>query len=850
MANSIKIDIELEGDDALRTLKKLDKALNNTAEEGTKGFKKLDNAFASFAGNLGAIVATRAFDFLKDSIVESVQLFREFERGLTAVAKTTNFTDEEVERFGKTVDRLTKEIPATTDELLGIAEAAGQLGVNGIDNVEKFTETIAKLGRVSNLEGDFAATTLTRILNISGESIGTIDTLADVIVDLGNNFAASEAEIAAVTNEIARGTQNFGVASAEAAALATALRSLGVRAEEAGGVINRSFIAIDSAIRAGGKSAARLSEITGIAEKDLKNAFGTDAIGVFQKFTEGLGRIGQAGGSISLELDKLGLSGVRVNSILPSLANNSNIFSDALSRANRQVKEGGAVNEEFGKILDDTDTKIKLFSSAVDDLQKTLFSKVSPAFNNVTDVTTQFINKLSALAKGDDIGAAEANIKGLEATLKDVQDTTSFINRFLPEFAANINQSFADDRIKRLKEEIKETKGELKLLNEEGNNGAIAQFNTEIAQAEAKLTELKDTASDYIRVGREVFPKSPEAIKKQNAAIAEQTKLIEELKAKQGELSELRGAQAAFEAEQGQKKLEVIRENNQKEIEAEQEKLSFLDEIARTRAEDAAIAAEEAKLARELENEEDFHFLSNALGREEAARELFRIKNITDEKKRLAEVRKLRVDAQKKEEQRQKVAQQNEIRLDLATQQAKVNILSATASLATAIGKQGSKELFLIQKAAALAQAVVATNTAAAQALAVPPAPNVALAKLAKIAGGINIAAISATAIKGFQSGGIAPEPVAGGLIESPSQTGDQTLIGVNGGEVIFNKRQQQNLFDAVNRGNLGGGGSNITINNPVLLDEASVDTLIDQINDRVEFANRELKSTEVVDAA
>lgn len=85
--------------------------------------------------------------------------------------------------------------------------------------------------------------------------------------------------------------------------------------------------------------------------------------------------------------------------------------------------------------------------------------------------------------------------------------------------------------------------------------------------------------------------------------------------------------------------------------------------------------------------------------------------------------------------------------------QANINIATATANLITAIAGDQNKAAFIIAKGAAIAQAIVATNLASAQALAVPPAPNFALAGMAKTAGAINIAAIAATAIKGLQSG-------------------------------------------------------------------------------------------------
>jgi len=130
--------------------------------------------------------------------------------------------------------------------------------------------------------------------------------------------------------------------------------------------------------------------------------------------------------------------------------------------------------------------------------------------------------------------------------------------------------------------------------------------------------------------------------------------------------------------------------------------------------------------------------------------------------------------------------------------QARVNIASGAANLIAAVSGQGSKIAFLATKAAALAQAIVATNLAAAQALAVPPAPNAPLAASAKIAGGLNIAAIAATTVKGLAAGGIV----------TPSPGGTSAIIGEGGrSEAVIPLPDDFDPDEGLS------GGTNITIN-------------------------------------
>jgi len=86
---------------------------------------------------------------------------------------------------------------------------------------------------------------------------------ASQLVALGNNFAATESEIARVANEVARATAVFGISAGQTAALGAALKSVGVQAELAGTVMGKAFRTIDAAVRNGGEELENLAEITG-----------------------------------------------------------------------------------------------------------------------------------------------------------------------------------------------------------------------------------------------------------------------------------------------------------------------------------------------------------------------------------------------------------------------------------------------------------------------------------------------------------------------------------------------------------------------------------------------------------
>ncbi|MHA1347771.1 MAG: phage tail tape measure protein, partial [Candidatus Heimdallarchaeaceae archaeon] len=254
------------------------------------------------------------------------------------------------------------------------------------------------LGVATDLSGEEAATALTRILNVTGEGIETIDKFGSVIVALGNNFAATESEIVKVATEVSRSTAVFDVSSSQAAALATALRSVGVQAQIGGSAVGRAFRAIDQSIRDGGTSLQNLSTITGITGDQLKKTFEEDSTAVFQAFIEGLGEIENQGGSTTEALAAFGLKGDEILKVLPVLAKNSELLGDALSTAANELENTNALNTEAAKAFDTLLSRFQVFQNAVSNAAVNIGAELAP---QISELLSQLTDLATTIAEAD-----------------------------------------------------------------------------------------------------------------------------------------------------------------------------------------------------------------------------------------------------------------------------------------------------------------------------------------------------------------------------------------------------------------------------------------------------------------
>src|SRR5690606_28294030 len=91
----------------------------------------------------------------------------DWESAWAGVVKTTEGTPAQMAELEDGLRGLTQVLPATHEEIAGVAEAAGQLGV-AREDVLGFTETAIGLGESTNLSAEVAAESLAKFSNVMG----------------------------------------------------------------------------------------------------------------------------------------------------------------------------------------------------------------------------------------------------------------------------------------------------------------------------------------------------------------------------------------------------------------------------------------------------------------------------------------------------------------------------------------------------------------------------------------------------------------------------------------------------------------------------------------------------------
>ena len=333
-----------------------------------------------------------------------------YEDAFAGVRKTVNGTEEELNQISEAIRNMSKEMPTSANEIAAVAEAAGQLGIKTPD-VAEFTKVMVMLGDTTNMSATEAATQLARLANITGMSANEYSNLGACIVELGNNFATTEAEITTMALRLAGAGTQVGMSEAQILGFATALSSVGIEAEAGGSAFSKVMVNMQLACVEGGEALEDFARVSGMSADEFKTKFETDAAGAILAFIDGLGNVEENGGSAIEVLDKMGISEVRLRDALLRAAGSSEIFSGAIETANSAWEENSALTEEAAKRYETVQSKIEILKNKIFDLGISLGEKLLPHiekfidwaadlvewFGNLDESTQEWILKLGLL---------------------------------------------------------------------------------------------------------------------------------------------------------------------------------------------------------------------------------------------------------------------------------------------------------------------------------------------------------------------------------------------------------------------------------------------------------------------
>lgn len=359
-----------------------------------------------------------------------------FESAFAGVRKTIDATDEEYARLDQQIRDLAKIIPQTYEEIAGVAEAAGQLGISKTGLMD-FTETMVDLGVATNMTSDDAATSLARFANITQMAEKDYGRLGSTIVDLGNNLATTESEIVAMGMRLAGAGAQIGMSEAGIMSFAGALSSVGIEADAGGTAFSKVMIDMASQVATNGEKLSQFAQVAGMSVDEFKTAYKEDAGETIIEFIEGLGRMSVAGENVFGVLDDLGFSEIRVRDALLRASGAGDKFRKSLETGSQAWAENLALSKEVEKRNTTFEKQFGILKNNIRDIRAGLGRVLLPYLTQFNTFLLSVSKKLQGISPNMQKFGAVALVVG--TGLLTLGGAALLIIGFLPSIAAGFS---------------------------------------------------------------------------------------------------------------------------------------------------------------------------------------------------------------------------------------------------------------------------------------------------------------------------------------------------------------------------------------------------------------------------
>lgn len=480
-----------------------------------------------------AWATAKAIKGLVNTIKESVDAFISFESAFAWVRKTVEATDYQFDAFSRTLKDMTTYIPMAYEDLAKIAELGWQMGVP-IENLQKFTETLAAISVSTNLWLEDAALSLSRIASVMWIDYSDVDKLGSAIVDLWNNFAATESEITTFVEKIAWVWNVVWLTAWDVTWISAAITSVWIAAEKWWTAVNKLLIAMNDAATQWWDELKTLAEITNMTAEEFQQLWKADAWEAFVRVIEWMWA---AWDDAVKYIEDLVWTGTRVKEVFLNMASASDKLREAVTRGNEAYRENRALMEEAAKRYGTTESQIQMLNNQITLNKELLWEALVPLYielkHALVDLSSwliKVVEKFNQMSEWDQLKTIVAAIWALSAALMLINPVVWVLFWlvsgatvwFAKWYDATEDEAYALWELHSAMEETNDALYE--------NERKIDELNEEFEKGTMSVNDYKEALESLMKQQREL-KKEQQELSEQIVAFGEVAERVDDMKA-------------------------------------------------------------------------------------------------------------------------------------------------------------------------------------------------------------------------------------------------------------------------------------------------------------------------------
>lgn len=382
--------------------------VNRTSDTTVTAFKKMAAAAISFSVIAG---------LFKKSIDEAIK----FESAMAQVSKSMDASKADIDRLGNSLKELSRTIPMSAAGLAEISAAGASLQLP-IDEIVQFTEIVAKMSTAFDIGAEEAGKSAAELMSALGLKIYQLEDLSDAINHISNNSNAAAAGIIDVMARIGSSAKAFGLSAEQAAALGSALLSMGKTSEVAGTAINKMLLVLGNAKNGTAEFKEGLEKI-GMSAVEMSQAIKENPQKALETFFETISKLdGQDQADI---LSKM--FGAQQQANISAFIGGLKTTQKQFGLVGDKAKYAKSMQKEFEIQSNTTENRLNLLKNALTEIGINLGNEFLPLIGDATEAVRDWSASLDGVGpKAKDVfNFASMELTNLETSIYGAVDAYS-----------------------------------------------------------------------------------------------------------------------------------------------------------------------------------------------------------------------------------------------------------------------------------------------------------------------------------------------------------------------------------------------------------------------------------------
>ncbi|EOI5977281.1 phage tail tape measure protein [Campylobacter jejuni] len=363
------------------------KALNKSIDALEKSKAKIKAIGEEFSALKGELMAKGVSAL---AIGVPVKISANLEDDMNNINAFLNTNNESLNLLRKNFLKLSSNIGMNVNELTKLGEAGARLGIKSESELLKFSELGAKYSKVFKLNNEESINFMSKLSNIYKLNTKDMQNLGDKIIGVAKASNVSASSVAKIMNEVGGDAKLIGMSAEGAAALSAAFASATKDEGEAIGTFKAMTSVMSNLNNASDDMKTKFLSL-GLSTEQLSAYFKQDASGAVKVLLNQIK---------TLPKDEMvsflnSVFGTGAAGMMQNLVDNTDKYEQALkSLKNTKM---GALNNEFKKLADSTNTSFAKLSASMANLSASIGEALAPALSFVMDSISSLINFIREL---------------------------------------------------------------------------------------------------------------------------------------------------------------------------------------------------------------------------------------------------------------------------------------------------------------------------------------------------------------------------------------------------------------------------------------------------------------------